>query len=106
MKIRNFFLILFLAIVGIGLFNLYYIPSPTSVKPKIQNFIDTKYGKKFKVIQVTKDYNPDLFHEPWGYSIILEDTSGIRFGNVLVEDNKVQGWITFGGTDIEAEYQK
>lgn len=101
--------ILFMALmvlVAASLYRLYSFPSPEEVKPMIQHFLDVEYGSRFRIVEVRKDHNPDLFKEPWGYALVLEDVHGVKFGNVRVQDNEVQGWITFGGTDVEAEYRK
>lgn len=105
MKYRSILFILAIFFVGVVAYNLYYFPSPENVQPQIQTFINNEYGSRFRVATVTKDYSPDLFKTPWGYSVILEDTNGLKFGNVYVQDNEIQGWITYGGTDVEAEYR-
>ena len=109
MKLKSIFFTIFTVIIlllGIALCNLYYIPSPEKVKPKIQKFINQEYCNQFKVLDVEKSYNPDLFKEPVGYSVLLEDKNGIKFGKIYIQDNEVQGWITFKGSDIAAEYNK
>ncbi len=106
MRLKSVVFIAVILVIGASLYSLYSFPSPDDVEPEIQRFIDEEYGNRFRIVNVTKDHNPDLFKEPWGYSLTLEDIHGVEFGNVYVQDNEVQGWITFGGTDVEAEYRK
>ena len=94
------------ALFSYGVWNLYYIMPTEKAKPLIQTFLDKNYNDKFKIVTIEKEYCQDLFHQPWGYKLLLTDTNNIKFGNIFIEFNKYQNaWITFGGTDIEKEYE-
>lgn len=94
-------------IIGYAVYSLYYIVPIDKAKPQIQSFLNKKYNNKFQIVTIEKDYCPDLFHQPWGYKLTLKDTGDIEFCNILIEYNKYQNnWLTYGGTDIEAEYNK
>jgi hypothetical protein len=73
---------------------------------EIERYLDKEFRNSFNIDSIAKDYNPDMFHEQWGYKVWLIDTSKIVFGPVFIEDNEVQGWIVYKGSDIAKEYQK
>lgn len=75
-------------------------------KIEIQKYFTVKYGSLFNIDSIEKDYNPDMFHEQWGFKVWIVDTSGMKIGPVFMQENEVQGWITFKGSDILEEYQK
>lgn len=74
---------------------------------EIQSYLNEYYNNSFKITKVEPDYNPDLFHEQWGYKAWLVDSAGITFGPVFFEYNKYQkGWITYGGSNIRKQYEE
>jgi hypothetical protein len=76
-------------------------------KVEIQQYLDNHYNKLFKIDKIDKDYNPDMFHEQWGFKVWLTDENKTSFGPVFFEKNEYQhGWITYKGSDINKEYQK
>jgi hypothetical protein len=94
-------------IIEYAVYSLYYIVPIDKAKPQIQLYLNKKYNNKFQIVTIEKDYCPDLFHQPWGYKLTLKDSGNIEFSNILIEYNKYQkNWLTYGGTDIEAEYIK
>ncbi|MFN8253742.1 MAG: hypothetical protein U0V75_17855 [Ferruginibacter sp.] len=106
-KLILIIVIIALTAVIYGIYSFYYILPTDKAKPQIQTFLDKNYNHKFKIINIEKDYCPDLFHQPWGYKLTLSDTNNIEFGNIRIEFNKYQNnWITYGGIDIEKEYLK
>lgn len=101
-------LIVFLtiALISWSLWSIYYILPVAEAKPQIQAFLDKNYTHKFTIEAIEKDYCPDLFHQPWGYTITLKDTNNVVFGNMNIQFNKYQkAWITYGGTDIDKAYE-
>ena len=106
-KIVGFAVCIFVALIAFALWNLYYILPTSEARPQIQSYIDRHYENKFKISTIEKDYCPDLFHQPWGYNIILRDSNNLEFGPIKMQYNKYQkSWITYGGTDITKEYKK
>jgi hypothetical protein len=95
-----------ISLISYSAWNLYYILPTAKAKPQIQAFLDKSYNNKFKIVTIEKDYSQDLFKQPVGYRLILSDTNHIQFDNIFIQFNKYQkGWITYGGTDIESEYE-
>ncbi len=74
---------------------------------EIQAYLNEKYNYLFIIEKIEKGYNPDLFKEQWGFKVWLSDTSQIKFGPISFEKSEYQnGWITYGGYDLDMEYQK
>jgi hypothetical protein len=96
-----------ITLISYCVWNLYYILPPDKAKPLIQSFLDKDYDSRFQIITIEKNYSQDIFQQPIGYKLTLSDTNKIEFGKVYIQFNKFQkGWITYGGTDIEKEYEK
>jgi len=82
-------------------------PPIDQASQEIQEYLDSNFSRKFKISKIDKDYNPDMFHEQWGFKVWLIDTKGVKFGPVFFEKNKHQhAWLTYGGSDIEKEYHE
>ena len=95
-----------ISLLSYSVWNLYYILPTAQAKPEIQIFLDKNFDNKFKIVTIDKLYSRDLFKQPVGYKLILSDTNHIQFGNIFIQFNKYQqGWITYGGSDIEKEYE-
>ena len=101
-----------LLILGISIliyFGIYFITPPFLVKSDIEKYINENHNhnQKFEIVEIKIEYSYDLFHQPTGYSIILEDKNGLKFSNIFLQNNSAKGkWITYMGTDIENEYLK
>jgi len=101
-KIFKALILLLLGIPILIYFRIYYITPPFLVKSDIENYINKNYNQEFKVVEISIEYSYDLFHQPTGYSIVLEDKNGLKFSNIFLQNNSVKGkWITYRGIDIK-----
>ena len=106
-KIITLIVCLTIALVSWTIWNIYYILPIDKARPQIQAFLDKTYNNEFEIVAIEKDYCQDLFHQPWGYKLILGDSNNIEFGHIKIQFNEYQkSWITYGGTNIEKEYEK
>jgi hypothetical protein len=95
-----------IVLISYSVWNLYYIMPTEKARPLIQNFLNKNYNNKFIIITIEKYYSKDLFKQPVGYNLTLVDTSNIELKDIKIQFNEYQkGWITYGGTDIEKEYE-
>ncbi len=108
MRNRKLIFILLMLLTGgpaFLLYNIYSFPNPESVRPEIQNYLNSSFTHQFVIRGIKLHQSPDLFHQPDAYTLSLVSKDGITLNNIHLEFNKYQNkWIPCYGTDIEKSY--
>ncbi len=86
-------------------FSLYFITPGFMVKRSIQEYLDSKFDRRFTIVSIANNYSPDFLHQVTGYKLTLKDQNGTEITPVFFQKNHHTGrWTSYMGCDIEAQY--